>query len=131
LRFAHLTGGHYPHHITIVSHAFKRRRFLELHVPAIQWGVGRVSFVGVDPPEEVTPRRVLEEGEAREGWGRWVEDLYGVGDGEGLGGKRVRRGWGGRYSGVVVGEGVRGLLEWGWGGTGREVFMGGLPWGGE
>jgi len=65
-----------------------------------------VSFVGVDPPEEVTPRRVLEEGEAREGWGRWVGDLYGVG------------------------EGVRGLLEWGWGGTGREVFMGGLPWGG-
>lgn len=88
-----------------------------------------MRYIGIDPPEEVTARRVLEKGEAREGWGRWVGDLYGVGDGEGLGGKRVRRGWGGVYSGVVVGgEGVRGLLEWEGGGTGREVFGGGLPW---
>lgn len=81
--------------------------------------------MGVDPPEEITSRRVLDEGEERDGFGRWVGDLYGVC--EALRGKRIGRGWSGWYRGGVD-EDVKGLLEWGGGETGREVFAGRLPW---
>ncbi|KAI9881521.1 MAG: hypothetical protein M1830_000084 [Pleopsidium flavum] len=124
LRFKRVTH-HYPTHITIVSHAFKRRRFLELHAKAIRWPLERVSYLGIDPPEEITPRRTLEEGEERDGFGRWVGDLYGVG--EVLARKRVGRGWKGVYEGFLD-EHVRALLEWKSGEGGREVFGGRLPW---
>lgn len=81
--------------------------------------------MGVDPPEEITSRRVLDEGEKRDGFGRWVGDLYGVG--EELRGKRIGRGWRGCYRGEVD-EDVKGLLEWRGGETGREVYAGRLPW---
>ena len=111
-----------PTHITIISHEFKRARFLELHIPAIrvcilsnclfhsytlfqprsvfeelllpkefsffdeafeksnadigmaQWPSDKVRFVGIDPPEVVTPRRVLEEGERERGYGKFFSD---------------------------------------------------------
>ncbi|KAL6721370.1 hypothetical protein ACLMJK_000473 [Lecanora helva] len=119
----------YPSHITIISHAFKRRRFLELHLPGIRWPRDRVTYVGIDPPECVTSKSSLEEGEERRGYGVWKGDLYGVG--EVLGGKRVGRGWreeclGGLGEGVE--EGVRGLLGWRGGESGVEVYGGDLPW---
>lgn len=106
----------------------------------------RVRFVGIDPPEDVTSRGNLEEGERERGWGAWVEDLYGVG--AVLAGKRERRGWReervemlrkfmGEDTDVVTrlkrfeGEGgdmVMGLVEWKGGMDGREVFPGRLPW---
>ena len=85
--------------------------------------------MGIDPPEEVTPRGVLERGERERGVGVWEGDLYGMGGV--LGGKRGGRGW---EEGVVgvVGEGkeggVVGLLGWRGGGDGREVYGGRLPW---
>ena len=87
--------------------------------------------MGIDPPEEVTPNRELEEGERRMGWGVWEGDLYGRGPV--LGGKRRGRGWvegeGEGYVDVGVSdEGVRGLLEWRGGETGVEVFGARLPW---
>lgn len=88
-----------------------------------------MKFIGIDPPESVSPRRLLEEGERERGWGVWRGDLYG--GGELLGGKRRGRGWRDEVEGLV-GEGceedVRGLLEWGGGRTGVEVFGGALPW---
>ncbi|KAK0517448.1 hypothetical protein JMJ35_000603 [Cladonia borealis] len=45
LLFRRLTN-HYPNHITIISHDFKRARFLELHIPAIRWPKDRVNFIG-------------------------------------------------------------------------------------
>ena len=98
-------------------------------MPAIRWPKDRVNFIGIDPPESVSPRRLLEEGERERGWGVWREDLYGMG--ELLGGKRRGRGWMDEVKGVV-GEGceggVRGLLEWGGGRAGVEIFGGALPW---
>ncbi len=88
-----------------------------------------MNFIGIDPPESVSPRRLLEEGERERGWGVWREDLYGMG--ELLGGKRRARGWRDEVK-DIVGEGgekgVRGLLGWGGGRDGVEVFGGTLPW---
>lgn len=87
--------------------------------------------MGIDPPESVTPRSALQDvrggvvGAMRE----WEGDRYGVG--EGLGGKRRRRGWEWGNEGVLgegVERGVRGLVEWRGGETGREIYAGELPW---
>ena len=42
--------GCWPHYITVVTHAFKSRRFLELHAPAIRWPHDRIRVLGLDPP---------------------------------------------------------------------------------
>lgn len=105
-----------------------------MHVPAIRFPVDRVTFLGIDPPEYITPGWKLEEGERKSGHGAWEGDLYGVG--RVLGGKREGRGWR-EEMGVedVLGglegeerEGVKGLLGWRGGGDGREVFGGWVPW---
>ncbi|MCJ1273945.1 hypothetical protein MMC21_001738 [Puttea exsequens] len=42
----------YPTALTIVSHDFKHKRFVEVHLRALRWPVGRgLRFLGVDPPE--------------------------------------------------------------------------------
>ena len=74
----------------------------------------------------------MDEGERARGWGVWRGDLYGVG--ELLGGKRRGRGWRDEVKEIVgegCEEGVRGLLGWGGGRTGVEVFGGALPWDGN
>lgn len=88
--------------------------------------------MGIDPPESVTPRAVLDdvEGGVVGAMREWRADRYGVG--EVLGGKRRKRGWMGRTEGVLrsgVEKGVRELVEWRGGETGMEVYAGKLPWG--
>lgn len=119
--------------MTLISHAFKSARFLELHVPAIRWPGGRFTFVGIDPPESVTPKAELCRGEEERGFGVWMGDLYGVGDV--LARKRRERGWvEEKVEEVLRGleggerEMVRGLVEWKGGKDGREVFWRVLPW---
>lgn len=51
--------------MTIVTHDFKVQRFLDVHLPACRWPRGAVQFKGIDPPENVTPRKALDAGEAR------------------------------------------------------------------
>ena len=83
----------------------------------------------MDPPEHVTPRSVLDEGERKRGYGIWKGDLYGVG--ELLGAKRRGRGWvEGALGGMGEGseEVVRGLLRWSGGESGVQVYGGLLPW---
>lgn len=86
-----------PSHLYIVTHDFKKRRFLELHLFAIRWEQTYTTFVGIDPPEEVTPKAILVAGERERGWGAWKMDLYGTGMDVGasrtLGLKRRARGW--------------------------------------
>ena len=41
--------GSWPANITVITHAFKARRFLELHAPAIKWPTDRIRVVGIDP----------------------------------------------------------------------------------
>ncbi len=43
-------SGRYPSHVTVVSFAFKRRRFVELHRAAVRFPLSRFAFVGIDPP---------------------------------------------------------------------------------
>ena len=49
-RFHELTGA-YPERVTVVSFAFKRRRFEELHRRALRLPRTSFSFEGVDPPD--------------------------------------------------------------------------------
>ena len=128
LHFHSLTSG-YPAQITLISHAFKRPRFLDLHCRALRWPLSRVTYIGLDPPENVTPRNVLEQGELERGYGVWEDDLYGVGSV--LGEKREKRGWEeDALETVVRGKdgSVDRLLEWKGGVDGREVYTGRLPW---
>lgn len=89
-----------------------------------------MRYLGIDPPEHVSCRRELLEGEERRGWGVWRGDLYGCGSV--LAGKRRMRGWGGKEEEGVIGrgcgEGVGGLLKWKGGESGVEVYGGSLPW---
>jgi folylpolyglutamate synthase len=107
----------WPRRLTIVSHAFKRTRLVDGHCAAIGFPLGRVDFVGINPPgvddlglvsASATASAsasgglegssaVGEKAEAMRGvqlaMGQWAEDPHGVG--EELAGKRRRRNcWG-------------------------------------
>ena len=91
-----------------------------------------MEYIGVDPPEDVTPRSVLDQGESEKGYGVWEQDLYGVGSV--LGSKREKRGW--KACAVeVVGKGkeesIDALLKWEGGANAKEVYGGRLPWEGQ
>jgi hypothetical protein len=97
LRFWKIVGK-WPEKISVVSHGFKRQRFLELHVKALRWPTERVEFVGFDPMymragsgKAYDERRTVDakEGERKRGFGAWESDLWGVG--EALRGKRKAR----------------------------------------
>ncbi|QQK47358.1 Rossmann-like alpha/beta/alpha sandwich fold [Penicillium digitatum] len=92
--------GVYPRRVTVVTHEFKRARFMQCHFPAVGLvPVGleqedythKATVIGINPPEEITLPDTLTRGEATNGIGLWREDLYGVNPD--LVGKRVRRGW--------------------------------------
>lgn len=92
--------GVYPQRVTVVTHEFKRARFMECHFPAVglvpidaehENYTHKVAVVGINPPEEVTQLETLTRGEAMNGIGLWKKDLYGVN--ADLVAKRVRRGW--------------------------------------
>lgn len=129
LRFRTITSN-YPTHVTIISHEFKRERFLKLHCRAIRWPVERVTYIGINPPEEVTPAKQLIAGETLRGRGAWEQDLYGTGIS--LGQKREKRGWGGDQQERIIMKGleddIRGLIRWKGGENGSEVYTGNLPW---
>lgn len=73
----------WPQRIMIISHDFKRARFLDLHCKAIRWRLEKVVFVGIDPPYmAVDLERAAEVRgrERKEGYERWKHDPFGVGD---------------------------------------------------
>ncbi|KAL2414929.1 hypothetical protein ABEF95_003145 [Exophiala dermatitidis] len=80
----------YPTKLTIISHRFKRSRFLDLHVPAMRWA-GQTFFIGIDPPFDAEKMAEIEAGDRLRGYGVWEKDLYGAG--ELLSAKRKTRGW--------------------------------------
>lgn len=49
-RFKEVTGS-YPKKITIVSFSFKKKRFVELHGPALRWPSHALEYIGYDPEE--------------------------------------------------------------------------------
>ncbi|KAF5856942.1 hypothetical protein ETB97_006485 [Aspergillus alliaceus] len=140
LRFKQYTGA-YPSRVTVVTHEFKRRRFMEYHFPAVGLaavgreleGKARVGVIGINPPEDVTPEASLIEGEEKRGIGLWTRDRYGVL--AELAEKRAKRGWvRGMERGLFVNVGlepvVEELVRWDGGRDGNEWFlkMEQLPW---
>ncbi|TKA62428.1 hypothetical protein B0A55_11364 [Friedmanniomyces simplex] len=126
LRFRELVG-QYPEDVVVVTHAFKERRFLELHVPAIKWPPGRIRVQGINPPftlEELQQTQKLEHERAYE---LFVQDPYGMRSP--LADKRRARNWDPAVARSLAAEGpVEQLLEWNGGESGREIFAGKLPW---
>lgn len=80
----------FPTKLTIISHEFKRARFLDLHLPAIHW-TRETQYIGINPPFDEAKLAQITSGERLRGYGAWEKDLYGVG--ELLTGKRKTRGW--------------------------------------
>ena len=85
------TTGIYPTQIRIVTHAFKSKRFLELHAPAIGWPLDRIRVCGIDPVMSAREYEDTVKGEEKYGYTPWVEDPLGTG--EVLDRKRRQRGW--------------------------------------
>jgi len=83
--------GRWPQKISIVSHEFKRARFLELHFTAIGFPLGKVNFVGIDPEYMVEENKEFNDvraeevrnGEKERGYKEWESDKFG-------GGKRLK-----------------------------------------
>ncbi|KAH8685899.1 hypothetical protein BGZ60DRAFT_396378 [Tricladium varicosporioides] len=93
--------GRWPEKMTVVSHEFKRDRFLKLHLPALHWPRHRAEFVGIDPEymNEGHPdfhhqaAESVRAGERERGFREWELDR--LGKGERLRRKRVGRNhWG-------------------------------------
>ncbi|PVH85303.1 hypothetical protein DL98DRAFT_568486 [Cadophora sp. DSE1049] len=105
------TASRWPEKMTIISHAFKRARFMELHIPALRFPLHRVVYVGIDPG--YMQPSILGEGGIGEG-----NKEYDAGRSE-----EVRRGERERGFGVWVGDprGERAVLRgkrtgrWCWG----------------
>lgn len=83
--------GRYPQNIRVITHAFKSRRFLELHAPAIQWPKDRIQVQGIDPVMSSVDIETTLYGEEQFGYTPWKEDPLGIG--ATLGQKRKQRGW--------------------------------------
>ena len=133
-----------PSRLIIVSHNFKRRRFMELHLPAVKFPVASTEYVGIDPAFEEDEdkgeqrRMEIKEGDLKRGFGSWKEDLYGTG--EVLSTKRKYRGWSEARMKEVVEQCASGgkadeerkitqsLLTWRGGASRMEIFPERVPW---
>lgn len=90
-------SGSWPEHIIIISHGFKRPRFMDLHLRALRWPKAKAEFTGIDPSymsedaEDWDHKRTADvrDGELQRGYRAWQEDLWG--SGATLRGKRRQR----------------------------------------
>ncbi|KAM0718612.1 hypothetical protein Q7P37_005682 [Cladosporium fusiforme] len=128
LRFKRLTTS-YPAKITIITHTFKSRRFLELHGPALKYPASSLRVLGINPPFTLNELDDVQRGELVRGYDLFMRDLYG--NREPLSSKRRARGWvpdlNNDLADGLDGE-VRRLLEWDGGENGKEIFGEKLPW---
>lgn len=83
--------GWYPKNVRVITHAFKSKRFLELHAPAIHWPKDRIQVQGLDPVMSSAEVESTLEGEEKFGYRPWEQDPLGAGPV--LSGKRKQRGW--------------------------------------
>ena len=121
--------GRYPSRITLISHAFKSRRFLELHAPAICWPKQCIAIQGVNPPFSAEELNEAEEGEKDRAYEAFIDDPYGVGSL--LSQKRESRGWDEdvlKSLAKGLEPSVRELLMWKGGKSGQEIYPNELPW---
>jgi len=119
----------WPSHLVVVSHEFKRARFVDLHLTAFKWRRS-TEFIGINPPFSAVKMAEIEDGDKKRGYGIWKDDIYG--NGQILSEKRAARG----YSLEHFREGVlsrfdkntldvlEGLLVH----PGTKLFAKNLPW---
>jgi len=128
LRFQQVCG-HYPESITVITHAFKEDRFVDLHAPAIRWPSERFRVQGINPPFTKAELRETQEGEEARAFTPFSNDPYGVQPS--LANKRRARNWDPHMvtelSSQVEPE-VAQLLVYEGGPSGRDVFPHKLPW---
>ncbi|QIW95775.1 hypothetical protein AMS68_001293 [Peltaster fructicola] len=90
LQFRKVTG-QYPQLITVITHAFKERRFLESHGPAIRWPPRTIRTIGINPALTLAELKQVQHGEHENAFKHFVTDPYGVKPH--LGDKRRKRGF--------------------------------------
>lgn len=129
IRFRQLTGA-YPLNITIITHAFKERRFLELHAPAIKWPHHRIRVQGLNPPFSLDELNHTQLAERDRAYNAFAGDPYGVR--MPLSHKRHTRNWNAERAHVFLGyrlePEIMGLLTWQGGVSGWETYPRRLPW---
>ena len=120
----------WPKHITLISHDFKKHRFIDLHLRAIRWPIDRFTFVGIDPLEFVVSRLDLDIGEENKGFGSWQKDPYAAQ--LFLQDKRETRGWNPEQLSEIchsdIPVNVKSLVFWNGGATKCEWYTEPLPW---
>ncbi|KAK8167792.1 hypothetical protein BKA80DRAFT_265172 [Phyllosticta citrichinensis] len=121
--------GRYPRSVRVITHAFKTRRFLDLHAEAIRWPSDRIHVQGIDPVSRAVDHAQNVDGESKRGLSAWIQDLYGMH--APLMEKRMARGW--QQSALLdLGQGleddVKALLAYDGGKDGIALFEGPLPW---
>ena len=111
-----------PKRITIISHAFKRRRFIDQHCPILRWPAARVEYIGIDPDKDEAGSRRIETGEetAR---AQWQQDPWGWGPE--LGRKRLQRAW---DDACLPALQMQDLVKWAGGQSRKEDYPHRLPW---
>lgn len=81
--------GVWPRQLTIVSHAFKRRRLVDGHCIAIRFPPHRVHFIGIDPPGMMDGSNKDAIQGVGEAISQWDRDPHGKG--HVLSSKRIQR----------------------------------------
>ncbi|KAM0485455.1 hypothetical protein ACHAPX_001441 [Trichoderma viride] len=79
----------WPLSLTIVSHEFKRPRFVDGHCAAVGFPIERTRFLGIDPPGMVSGENEVAMKGVGQAVDEWTADPHGRG--ERLAGKRARR----------------------------------------
>jgi hypothetical protein len=115
------TTGRYPKQIRLITHAFKARRFLELHAPAVNWPPEKIQVQGIDPVMSKAEREETVLGEEKYGYAPWVKDPLGTGDV--LASKRRDRGWDEQEAERLV-EGLEDSVK----ALVKGSILGPLPW---
>ncbi|PTB41082.1 hypothetical protein M441DRAFT_140833 [Trichoderma asperellum CBS 433.97] len=88
----------WPLSLTIVSHDFKRPRFIDGHCAAIGFPLERTTFLGIDPPGMINGENEAAMKGVGQAVDEWTADPHGRG--EKLAGKRARRNPWGMWQGV-------------------------------
>ena len=130
--------GRPPSQLTIISHEFKRKRFLSLHCHALRWPADRVGFCGIDPPMSPERHVQIEVGN-RKACEAWTRHPFGTG--HDLSQKRAARGWLQHRTDTEEGSseddalavyadipGALSMLQWDGGESESEPYPGYLPW---
>ncbi|KAF2003763.1 hypothetical protein P154DRAFT_543776 [Amniculicola lignicola CBS 123094] len=85
------TTGFYPKQVRVITHAFKSKRFLDVHAPTIQWPSNSIRVQGIDPIMSKEEMQDTLAGEEHYGYSPWKADPLGTGDV--LSRKRAQRGY--------------------------------------